>query len=207
MATVPSIDGQLTTLLISLKSTCILADLESFVVSGCDKTMSTSKNRLCNSSISDKSSSLKLSMRASRSRSTLVGYDDELEYKLDTAHGTTTKIKKLTWPDHLLGVFCIKRGSRVSSTMITMPIRPEEDQVCYLTATRREAVSDQNYRETSPLHGSYLSTFFRDRRTSRDISYRRKPNAPLIPEIFKGIWYPERLLPMFLGILSPISNH
>ncbi|KUJ08851.1 uncharacterized protein LY89DRAFT_676744 [Mollisia scopiformis] len=128
MATISSIDGQLTTLLISLKGTCILANLESFAVLGCDKTMSNSKNRLCNSSTSDKSSSVKLSMRASRSRSTLVGYDDELEYKLDTAHGSNTKVKKLTWPDHLLGVFCIKRGSRVSSTMLTMPIRPEEDQ-------------------------------------------------------------------------------
>lgn len=187
MATVSSIDGQLTTLLISLKDTWILADLEIFAVLGCNKTMFTSKNRLCDSSISDKSSSVKLSIRASRSRSTIVGYDDELEYKPDTAHGTTTKVKKLSWPDHLLGVFCINRGSRVSSTMITMPMRPEEDQVCYLITTRREVVSDQNYRDTSPLHGSYLSTFFRDRRTSRDISYQRKPNAPSIPGIFKGI--------------------
>jgi len=80
------------------------------------------------SSISHRSSSVKPSMRSSRSRITLVGYDEDLEYKLDTAYGTTSKVKDFTWLDHLLGIFCIKRGGRVSLAMTAMPRKPEEDE-------------------------------------------------------------------------------
>jgi hypothetical protein len=82
-------------------------------------------------------------MRSSRSRITLIGYDEDLEYKLDTAYGTTSRVKDFTWLDHFLGVFCIKRGGRVSLARAAIPRKPEEDEVCGLRAGGREVVLTQ----------------------------------------------------------------
>ncbi|PMD67562.1 uncharacterized protein K444DRAFT_18037 [Hyaloscypha bicolor E] len=93
-----------------------------------DNSEFTSKKPAHTCSISYRSSSIKPSMRSSRSRITLVGYDEDLEYKLDTAYGTTDKVKESTWLDHFLGVFCIRRRGRVSLRMTVMPTKPEEDE-------------------------------------------------------------------------------
>lgn len=95
-----------------------------------DSSEFTSKKPAHTCSISYRPSSIKPSMRSSRSRITLVGYDEDLEYKLDTAYGTTDKVKESTWLDHFLGVFCIRRRGRVSLRMTVMPTKPEEDEVC-----------------------------------------------------------------------------
>ncbi|KAH8777227.1 hypothetical protein BGZ57DRAFT_350480 [Hyaloscypha finlandica] len=79
-------------------------------------------------SISHRSPSIKPSMQSSRSRITLVAYDEELEDKLDTAYGTTHKFKESTWLDRVLGVCCIGRRGRVSSRMTVMPTKPEQDE-------------------------------------------------------------------------------
>lgn len=105
-----------------------MAGVPTIDVLECDKPESTSKKPPHNSSIPHRSSSVKPSMRSSRSRITLVGYDEELEYKLDTSYGTTNKVKEFAWLDHLLGVFCIRRGGRVSLSMTAIPTKPEEDQ-------------------------------------------------------------------------------
>jgi hypothetical protein len=124
------------------------------------------------------------SIRSSGSRITLVGYDAELEVKLDTAYGTTANAKEF-WLDHLLGVFCIHRRGRVTSTTPAMSTEAEADEVCKLTADGHSAFTDPSYRFTTPLHGFYLSTFFQLKGTSQDISYLRKPNVQSTPETFK----------------------
>lgn len=81
-----------------------------------------------NSSMSRRPSSIKPSMRSSRSRITLVGYDEDLDYRPDTPYGTAHKVQ-FTWLDHLLGVFCMKRGSNTTLARTDMPRKPEEDEV------------------------------------------------------------------------------
>jgi hypothetical protein len=206
-ATVPTIDGQFPTLMIPARVPALLLTWRAVAVLGCDKPEAAWEKPLYNSTISHRSSSVKPSMRSSRSRTTLVGYDEELEYKPDTAYGTTNKAKAFTWWDHLLGVFCIRRGGRVSFDMTSMPKPPEENEVCGLTAGGREVVTNRTYRMFATLRGFYLFTFSRVKRTSQDISYRRKPNVRSTPEIFKGTWCPKPLSPMFLVTLSPTFNH
>jgi hypothetical protein len=172
-----------------------------------DKPEFTSKKPTHTCSISHRSSSIKPSMRSSRSRITLVGYDEELEYKLDTAYGITDKVKESTWLDHLLGVFCIRRRGRVSLRMTVMPTKPEEGEVCGLTDGGRGVFTDPSYRTTTALRIFYLSTFFRAKRTIQDISYRKKPNVRSTPETFKGTWYPKHLSLIFSDTLSPAFSH
>jgi hypothetical protein len=172
-----------------------------------DKPEFASKKPTHTCSISHRSPSIKPSMQSSRSRITLVGYDEELEDKLDTAYGTTHKFKESTWLDRVLGVFCIRRRGRVSSRMTVMPTKPEQDEVCGLTVGGRGVFTDPSHRATAALRISYPSMFFRAKRTRQDISYRRKPNVRWTPETFKGTWYPKHLLLMFSDTLSPAFSH
>jgi hypothetical protein len=64
-------------------------------------------------------------MRSSRSRITLVGYDPELEPKLDVVYGNTGNAKEFGWFDHLLGVFCISRRPKIAYIRTTLE-RPSE---------------------------------------------------------------------------------
>jgi hypothetical protein len=172
-----------------------------------DKPEFTSKKPTHTCSISHRSSSIKPSIRSSRSRITLAGYDEELEYILDAAYGTTDRFKESTRLDRFLGVFCIRRRGRVSLRMTVMPTKPEQDEVCGLTVGGRGVFTDPSYRATAALRISHPSTFFRAKRTSQDISYRRKPNVRSTPETFKGTWYPKHLSLMFSDTLSPAFSH
>lgn len=89
-----------------------------------------SKTAIANSS-RQRSSSVKPSMRSSKSQITIVGYDADLDIKLDTAYGTTSEAKAFTWPDHLLAVFCIRRRGRYLSTTPGRSSEPEEDEGHY----------------------------------------------------------------------------
>lgn len=72
-------------------------------------------------------------MRSSISRSTLVGYDAELEPKTDFMYGTTNNAKEFGWFDHLLAVCCISRrpkfGSQMTASLdLLLPDLEDEDE-------------------------------------------------------------------------------
>lgn len=69
------------------------------------------------------SSSVEPSMRSSRSRVTLVGYDAEFDPKIDVSYGTADTIKDFSWLDHLLAVFCISRRSKFKTVQTNVSER------------------------------------------------------------------------------------
>jgi hypothetical protein len=101
---------------------------------------------------------VKPSMRSSRSRITLVGYDAELDFKLDTAYGTARNAKVFTWLDHLLAVFCIHRQGRDISSIPARSIQGEEDEVRKMIA---DGIEQSLIQVTGPSPLSMDSTCLR----------------------------------------------
>lgn len=87
-------------------------------------------------------------MRSSKSQITFVGYDADLDVKLDTAYGTTSEGKAFTWSDHLLAVFCVRRRGRYIPTTARRSSEPEEDEVYKLIPIAIEGLLTQ---PTGPL--------------------------------------------------------
>ena len=145
---------------------------------------------------SHRSSSVKPSMRSSRSRITLVGYNSELEPKIDVdvMYGTTNNAKDFSWFDHLLAVFCISRRAKIETGQTNISERepePKDPQVREKITGENNVITDRNLRSISILHGCYRSTYFQLKGTNTDILYPRKRNVPLTLVICKVTLYPE----------------
>lgn len=195
MAEIHQIDGRFLAFLLPARLPAFWLTRRALAVSDCDTHESISRKPIRYSSASHRPSST--SARSSRSRITLVECDAELDVRLDTPYGTTTKAKEFSWWDHLLGVFCIRRRSSIILTTPTMSTDAEVDEVGEMTAEAHLAFVDPSYRLTTPLHGFYLSMFFQLKETSQGISYPRKPNVHSTPETFRETWYLRHLSPTF----------
>jgi hypothetical protein len=113
MASLPAINGKFT---VSRSAEAVWDCLADLLVSECDPNSPLLTKPLTNSSASYRSSPVKPSMRSSRSRITLVGYDADLEPKIDVPYGTTSSVKEWSRLDHLLAVFCINRRPKSRET-------------------------------------------------------------------------------------------
>jgi hypothetical protein len=68
-------------------------------------------------------------MRSSGSRITLVGYDADLEPKIDILHGIASNVKEWSWLDHLLAVLCINRRPKPQANASNWRAEPEDREV------------------------------------------------------------------------------
>lgn len=146
------------------------------------------------SSISHRSSSLKLPLRSSTSRISSVVDDASLEPKIDVMYGTTNNAQELGWFDHLLGVFCVSRRSKSGLIPTTVSAKQPENkdrEVRNQVNRGNDEMTKYDFRATSILGvlGSSQSTSFRLKGTNTEITYPKKPSVPLTLAICKAILY------------------
>ncbi|KAH6718708.1 hypothetical protein BKA61DRAFT_474263 [Leptodontidium sp. MPI-SDFR-AT-0119] len=128
MASLPAISGESTGKRCGAEVAWLT--LTSLPVSECEPTRPTRLSTIPPSdpSASRRSLSIQPSIRSSRSRITLVGYDESLEPKFESEYGASSDAGRYSWLDHLLAVFCIPRRPTLEPARTAVPESPPRYQ-------------------------------------------------------------------------------